>query len=248
MAYGATADWYVDMVDCGIVIEEKATFRHAASRWLENAASHLATIATGHPGRYRVLWLTRNAGSANTRNVSSLTAPWLPDEEFFRQHPCVDGVVAADVDDVKAQARLAVNSYTKRGPQLASSAFAALLGNVRYFPVEFPTDIAPGIVSGAQPKLLLRRNADGTYSSSRRSAQELKVRLDVAADIVVQLGAYFQRKKSEHPDWADEKNLERIRLGLQAKAIDGKWPFTQAEQRWIMARLRELCFDTSQTT
>jgi hypothetical protein len=65
--------------------------------------------------------------------------------------------------------------------------------------------------------------------------------MDAAAGIVTQLGAYFLRKKSEHPDWADEHNLERIRRGLQAKAIDGKWPFSQSEQRWIMARLRELC-------
>lgn len=241
MTYGATADWHVDMVDCGIVIEEKTTLGQAASRWLENVASQLESIAAGHPGRYRVLWLTRSAGSDDIHHVGNRTARWLPDDEFFRQHPGVDGVVTADVDDVKAQARLAVNSCTKRGIQLASSTFATLLENVRYFPVEFPDDIVPGIVGGAQPKLLLRRNADGRYSSSRRSAQELKVRLEVAADIVQQLGQYFERKKLENPDWADEHNLERIRRGLQAKANDGKWPFTQAEQRWIIARLRELC-------
>jgi hypothetical protein len=229
------------MVDCGLVIEEKAAHLLAFSRWLENAASQLEGIATGHPGRFRVLWLTHNACSVDTHNVSNLTTPWLDDEKFFRQHPCVDGVVVADVDDVRAQARLAVNSCTTRGRQLASSSFATLLTRARYFPIDFPPEVAPGTVSGTQPKLLLRRNADGTYSSSRRSAQKLKIRLDVAADIVQQLGQYFDKKKLENADWTDEHNLERIRRGLQAKAIDGKWPFTQEEQRWIMARLRELC-------
>lgn len=47
------------------------------------------------------------------------------------------------------------------------------------------------------------------------------------------------RKKKEFPDWTDEKNYERIRLALINKADDGKWRFTDAEQAWIMARLRE---------
>lgn len=245
MTYGATADWHVDMIDCGVVIEEKATLRFASSRQLENAVSQLESLGTVHPGRYRVFWLTRNACSDDTPQVGNLTACWLPDDEFFRQHSGVDGVVTADVNDVKARARLVVNSCTNRGRQLGSSTFAALLENVRYFPVEFPNDIVPGIVGGAQPKLLLRRNANGTYSSSRRSPQELKFRMDVAADIVQQLGQYFERKKTENPAWTDEHNLKRIRHGLQAKAIDGKWPFSQAEQRWIMARLRERCVSTT---
>lgn len=73
MTYGATADWHVDMVGCGIVIEEKATFRHATSRWLENAASQLESIPSGSAGRLRVLWLTRNAGSDASHHVTAAT-------------------------------------------------------------------------------------------------------------------------------------------------------------------------------
>lgn len=105
---------------------------------------------------------------------------------------------------------------------------------------DFPTEIL-GAVGGAQPKLLLRRNADGTYGSPRRSPEEVMHRFALADDIAHQLVTYFLRKKREYPEWTDEKNLERIRLALINKARDGSWAFTDAEQAWIMDRLRERC-------
>jgi hypothetical protein len=108
---------------------------------------------------------------------------------------------------------------------------------------DFPTSPNPGSISGSQPKLLLSKGADGTYGSPQRSPEELLHRFKIADDIVGQLLRYFNRKKTAHPEWTDEKNLERIRLALINKAAEGKWKFTEAEQQWIMNRLRELCLD-----
>lgn len=104
---------------------------------------------------------------------------------------------------------------------------------------DFPTDRSQGAIGGAQPKLLLNRRADGIYGPPQRSPEEVLYRYTTAAGVVGQLVFYFQRKKREYPEWGDEHNLERIRLGLINKATEGKWRFTAEEQAWIMDRLRE---------
>lgn len=104
---------------------------------------------------------------------------------------------------------------------------------------DFPVEPILGAVGGAQPKLLLKRSLNGSYRVPQRSREETMHRFMVADDIADQLVTYFKRKKSEHPEWADEKNYERIRLALINKASEGKWRFTEAEQAWIMCRLRE---------
>lgn len=110
---------------------------------------------------------------------------------------------------------------------------------------DFPNEPIMGSISGSHPKLLLRRNEDGTYGSPRRSPEEVMHRYEQADSLVDQLVSYFMRKKAEFPEWTDEKNLERIRLALIQKAEQGKWAFTAAEQEWIMARLRERCLETA---
>lgn len=104
---------------------------------------------------------------------------------------------------------------------------------------EFPVEEILGAVGGAQPKLLLKRGANGTYGIPKRSPEEIMHRFTIADDIANQLVTYFKRKKKEYPQWTDEKNYERIRLALISKANEGKWRFTDAEQAWIMCRLRE---------
>lgn len=104
---------------------------------------------------------------------------------------------------------------------------------------DFPVEPILGSVSGIQPKLLLTRGEEGNYVSPRRSMSDVMVRFEAADDVVSQLRDYFLRKKKENPDWTDEKNFERIKLGIAAKAASGKWPFSVEEQVWIMDRLRE---------
>lgn len=104
---------------------------------------------------------------------------------------------------------------------------------------DFPVEPIPGTVGGAQPKLLLKRGENGTYDIPKRSPEEIMHRFTVADDIADQLVTYFKRKKREYPEWTDEKHYERIRLALINKATEGKWRFTEAEQAWIMCRLRE---------
>lgn len=238
---GYLADWRVEMDDCSVIIEEKAVALPFWRKSMVGAGNQLAAARVSSRRDFHILWLNGSASPTININSSDEIARALAIEELLQKLSSIDGVVVAQEDDAKVQATLSVNHHSRRGPLLASSLFAKRLYRPRYFPIEFPTDIVPGIVSGAQPKLLLRQSADGRYSSPKRSQYELNARLALAADIVEQLGQYFARKKSENPDWTNEKNLERIRRGLQAKAIDGKWPFTQEEQRWIMARLRELC-------
>lgn len=111
--------------------------------------------------------------------------------------------------------------------------------DVRELHPDFPVEPILGAVGGAQPKLLLKRSENGTYDVPTRSPEEIMHRFTVADYITDQLVTYFRRKKGEYPEWTDEKNYERIRLALINKANEGKWTFTEAEQAWIMRRLRE---------
>jgi hypothetical protein len=111
--------------------------------------------------------------------------------------------------------------------------------DMRVMHPDFPVKPILGAIGGAQPKLLLTRGENGTYVSPSRPHQEIMRRFEAADDIADQLASYFKRKKMENPEWTDEKNYERIRLALINKAAQGKWPFTEDEQQWIMNRLRE---------
>lgn len=109
---------------------------------------------------------------------------------------------------------------------------------------EFPNEPILGAVGGAQLKLTVCRSEDGMYRSPRRSPEEIMHRFEVADALVGNLVSYFKRKKAEFPSWTDETNFARIRLALVQKAQQGIWTYTDAEQDWIMARLRERCCDS----
>lgn len=112
-------------------------------------------------------------------------------------------------------------------------------------PADFPVEPIFAIVGGAQPKLALCRNEQGNYASPRRSSEEVMSRFEAADNLVRQLVIYFERKKFQFPSWSDEVHLERIRRGIANKVAQGKWLFTEAEQKWIMARLNERCSPAS---
>lgn len=104
---------------------------------------------------------------------------------------------------------------------------------------DFPNEPIQGAVSGTHPKILLRKTFNGMYTLPRRSPADVVQRFEAANDITNQLVKYFKRKKAEHPEWTDEKNIERIRLALVKNSETGKWPFSEAEQSWIINRLWE---------
>ncbi|WP_298412901.1 hypothetical protein [Janthinobacterium sp.] len=118
------------------------------------------------------------------------------------------------------------------------------LADKREIHPDYPNEPILGAIGGAQPKLALCAGDNGTYTSPRRSQEEIMHRFEVADDLTGQLVTYFKRKKAEFPQWTDASNLERIRLALIQKATEGKWAFTDAEQAWIMDRLRERCLES----
>jgi hypothetical protein len=105
-------------------------------------------------------------------------------------------------------------------------------------PANFPRALLLGAVSGAQPKLLVRR-IDGEYVTGLTD-DELLSRHDYCENLVQQLVAYSRRKETENPDWTHEFNLERTTKALVQKGRTGEWDITVDEQAWMMGRIRGL--------
>lgn len=239
--HGRGSDWLVEVGASTVLIEEKASTRGLSRRMLDRAAIQLdaASIHNGHA--LRVLWLSATGKEWVNNDIGAEDAGSPVSNQFFQSHPGIDGVANASGGRSDVHAELVANPYSPRRDQLTESAFAGLFAPLRAIHPDFPREAISGSVSGVQPKLLLKRSGAGTYALLRRSVAEVRKRFEAADNIVTQLNQYFLRKQREHPEWSAEKNLDRIRLGLQAKAIEGKWPFSPAEQRWIMDRLRERC-------
>lgn len=233
------ADWLVDVGARTVLIEEKASTRGLSSRMLDHPAIQLDAASIHNRHALRVLWLSATGKEWVNNDIGAEDAGSPVSNQFFQAHPRIDGVVKASGDRSDVHAELLTNPYSPKRDQLAESAFAGLFAPLRAIHPDFPREAISGSVSGVQPKLLLRRSGGGTYALPRRSVAEVRKRFEAADDIVAQLHQYFVRKQREHPEWSEEQNLERIRLGLVAKANSGAWPFTELEQEWIMNRLRE---------
>lgn len=237
--HGRGADWLVDVGASTVLIEEKASAHGASNRLLDRAAIQLGT-ASNHEGYVlRILWLTATGKGSSHDGINAEEADSPVNDQFFQTHPRIDGVVKASADRTDVHAELWTNPYSPKRDQLAESVFAGLFAATRAIHPDFPREAILGAVSGVQPKLLLKRSSGGTFTQPRRSIAEITRRFEAADDIVAQLHQYFVRKQREHPEWSAEKNLERIRLGLENKAASGAWPFSVLEQQWIMDRLRE---------
>lgn len=237
---GRRADWLVEIAGCSAIIEEKACVGGVDGQMLHRAAIQIKSAGSVDIEEFRILWIS-NTNSEYGADVDHDALVGSPvSNDFFQFHPGVDGVVKALGKD-EQRAELWANPHSPKYEQLNDSPFSKLFSAQRPIHADFPREATPGAVSGAKPKLLLRRSGAGTYELPRRSTEEVRQRFEAADDVVAQLYRYFVREQGEHPEWSTESNLERIRLGLANKAAEGKWPFSLAEQRWIMARLRELC-------
>lgn len=104
-------------------------------------------------------------------------------------------------------------------------------------PDDFPREPSPGLVPGAQPKLLVRE-MDGRYHTGLTD-EELWTRYDACEDLAGQLAGYASRKMSASGLSLDDA-LGRVEKGLKAKVSAGQWDISPAEIAWVMKRTREL--------
>jgi len=104
-------------------------------------------------------------------------------------------------------------------------------------PDDFPRAPTLGVVSGVQPKLLVREMG-GRYHTGLTD-EELWTRYDMCKDLAGQLAGYASRKMSVPGPSLDDA-LQRVEKGLKAKVDGGQWDFSRAEIAWTLNRLREL--------
>jgi hypothetical protein len=97
-------------------------------------------------------------------------------------------------------------------------------------PDDFPREVLAS-VSGAQPKLLVRKIGEEYIGGL--TDEELAQRYELCRDLVDQLTAYAQRKHAEHPEWTLEVLFDRLRNGVRVK----RWGLSEAEIQWIVLRV-----------
>lgn len=107
----------------------------------------------------------------------------------------------------------------------------------RVIPDDFPREPMPGVVAGAQPKLLVHE-MDGQYYTGLKD-EELWTRYDVCEDLASQLAGYASRKMSASGLSLDDA-LGRVEKGLETKVGTSQWDFSRGEMAWLMKRTREL--------
>jgi hypothetical protein len=86
---------------------------------------------------------------------------------------------------------------------------------------DFPRRPSPGAVTGAQPKLLLRRIGDQLISGL--TEHELFARYEMCEDLAQQLMSYIQRRMAENPAWSQDEMLSKACVGVARKVQGGQW-------------------------
>lgn len=104
-------------------------------------------------------------------------------------------------------------------------------------PDDFPREPSPGLVPGAQPKLLVRE-MDERYHTGLTD-EELWTRYDACEDLAGQLAGYASRKMPASGLSLDDA-LRRVEKGLKVKVSSGQWDFSSAEIAWVMKHTRAL--------
>ncbi len=107
-------------------------------------------------------------------------------------------------------------------------------------PVDFPRPPSQGAISGAQPKLLLRKIGD-MYQAGPTD-DEVYERFVVCDDLAEQLAAYASRKMTANA-WSLETAVTRVEAGVRKKVHSGIWDFSTAEVTWTMDRTRQILTD-----
>jgi hypothetical protein len=105
----------------------------------------------------------------------------------------------------------------------------------RGIPEDFPQATPGGAVPGVQPKLGVAK-VGMSYVATENPAQTREVRFALCVDLVQQLFAYWQRKRTERPDEAADELLEKVLASAEKKRF--AWGLSPAEADWVAYSLR----------
>lgn len=100
-------------------------------------------------------------------------------------------------------------------------------------PDDFPRDVTPASLTGAQPKLAVRKIGDRFVAGL--TAEERLERWTICEDLAHQLVPKTLKDAARNPDHSHDETLRRIR-----RAIEGREWVSVIEADWLMARLRTL--------
>ncbi|VBO96041.1 hypothetical protein [Burkholderia pseudomallei] len=114
--------------------------------------------------------------------------------------------------------------------------------NQQRVPDNFPRESPQGAVSGAQPKLLLRKVGD-TYCAGLTDA-DVYDRYIVCDDLAQQLAAYASHKMRAN-SWSLQTAVSKVEAGVLEKVRSGIWDFSAAEVAWTIERTRQILADTA---
>jgi hypothetical protein len=100
-------------------------------------------------------------------------------------------------------------------------------------PDDFPRDVTPASLSGAQPKLA-GRLIEGKVIVGQTDDERYE-RWDVCEDLAQQLVGKAQKDAGKNPHHSSEDTLQRMRRAIEAKG----W-VSVVEADWLVERLRAL--------
>lgn len=100
-------------------------------------------------------------------------------------------------------------------------------------PDDFPRDVTPGSLSGAQPKLAARL-IDGEFIVGQTDDERYQ-RWEVCEDLAQQLVAKARKDAAQYPQHSFDVTLQRIRRAIEVKG----W-VSVVEADWLVERLRAL--------
>jgi hypothetical protein len=100
-------------------------------------------------------------------------------------------------------------------------------------PDDFPRDVAPASLSGAQPKISVRMIDDKFVAGL--TAEERAERWTICEDLAHQLVPKTLKDAARNPDHLHDETLRRVRRAVEAKG----WT-SVVETDWLIERLHNL--------
>jgi DNA-binding CsgD family transcriptional regulator len=113
--------------------------------------------------------------------------------------------------------------------------------NRQRVPDDFPRASLQGAVSGAQPKLLLRK-IGGMYRAGLTD-DEVYERYVLCKDFAQQLAAYTSRIMAANA-WSLQTALSKVEVAVVRKVRSGLWDFSNAEIAWTIECTRQMVSNT----